>query len=50
MGMNKNKQYVLTQKKPNQAAFVDSILLALLLGFVSGLLLTLIYLSIKAGI
>lgn len=53
MGMNKNKQYVLTPKKPNQnqqAAFVDSILLALLLGFCSGLLLTLVYLTIKAGI
>ena len=49
-GMEKAKQYVLTQKKPNQAAFVDSILLALLLGFFSGLLLTMIYLAIKAGI
>lgn len=50
MGMTKQKQYVLTSKKPNQAAFVDSILLALLLGFFSGLLLTMIYLAIKAGI
>ena len=53
LGMHKNKQYVLTPKKPNQyqqAAFVDSILLALLLGFCSGLLITLVYLTIKAGI
>lgn len=51
-GMTKEKQYVLTQKKPNQnqAAFVDSILLALLLGFFSGLLLTLVYITIKTGI
>lgn len=50
MGMEKQKQYVLTQKKPNQAAFVDSVLLALLLGFFSGLLLTMVYLALKAGI
>lgn len=53
MGMEKNKQYVLKPKKQNQnqqAAFVDSILLALLLGFCSGLLITLVVLTIKAGI
>lgn len=49
-GLNKNKQYVLTPKKPNQAAFVDSILLALLLGFSSGLLMTLIYMTFKTGL
>lgn len=53
LGMNKNKQYVLKPKKTNQnqqTAFVDSILLALLLGFCSGLLITLVVLTIKAGI
>ncbi len=49
-GLNKNKQYVLTPKKPNQAAFVDSVLLALLLGFSSGLLMTLIYMTFKTGL
>ena len=49
-GLNKNKQYVLTPKKPNQTAFVDSVLLALLLGFSSGLLMTLIYMTFKTGL
>lgn len=50
LSLTKEKQYVLKPNKPNQAAFVDSILLALLLGFCSGLLMMLVYLSIKSGI
>lgn len=49
INQTKAKQYVNTPKH-NQAAFIDSILLSLLLGFFSGLLLTLIYLAIKAGV
>lgn len=46
----KPKQKVLTNNQNKQAAFVDSILLSLLLGFFSGLLMTLIYITIKVGI
>ena len=47
---NANKVKVLTNNQNKQAAFVDSVLLALLLGFFSGLLMTLIYIALKAGI
>jgi hypothetical protein len=52
VGLNKNKQYVLNKKddKNNQAAFVDSILLSLLLGFFSGMLISVIFLAIRMHI
>jgi hypothetical protein len=52
LAMYNSKQYVLKNqnKKQNQAAFIDSILLSLLLGFFSGILVALVYLTIKMNI
>lgn len=52
INLNKNKQYVFkkNEKNQNQAAFIDSILLSLLLGFFSGILVALVMLTIKMHI
>ena len=44
------KQYVLTNNNKNQAAFIDSMFLSLMLGFFSGLLFATIILAIRANI
>lgn len=48
VSMEKQRQYVLKKdESKNEAAFIDSILLSLMLGFFSGLLMSVIILAIK---